>query len=160
MRMISSSGGSASSPARWNTAAVRAVMASATSPALASRTPGPESRSGMPTSTMRPPAARSARSYMLRWLRSTMNSSGRPVLSGRRFIAAGSSRAMQAAAPSISAAAAPEVTMPACAPVASAMARQAAAWRSCISTQARAACAMAATTSASIMPPESRVLVP
>ncbi len=114
----------------------------------------------MPTSTIRPPATRSARSYMLRWLRLTMNSFGSPSVSGRRFIAAGSSRAMQAAAPSISAAAAPAVAMPASAPVASLIARDAAACTSGISKQDRAASTMAATTSGAIMPPDRRVLVP
>ena len=106
------------------------------------------------------PAERSARSYMLRWLRLTMNSFGSPSVSGSRFIAAGSSRAMQAAAPSMSAAAAPAVTMPASAPVAATISRHAAAWTSGTSKQDRAASAIAATTSGAIRPPDRRVLVP
>ena len=135
-------------------------MASAISHGAASRTPGPLMRSGMPTSTIRPPATRMARSYMLRWLRTAMNSCGRPSVSGSRFIAPGSSRAMQAAAPSSSAAEAPDVTIPASAPVAAVMARLAAACSAGSSTVTRAASAIAASTSGAMLPPDSRVLVP
>ena len=71
-----------------------------------------------------------------------------------------SQRAMQAALARVRAAAAPEVTMPACAPVALAMTRLAAACSSAMSTDAPAASTMACSTSGSIRLPPRRVSVP
>ena len=76
----------------------------------------------------------------------------RPSVSGSRFIAPGSRPAMQAAAPSSSAAEAPEVTIPASAPVAPLMARLAAACSAGSSTVTRAASAIAAGTSGAMVP--------
>ena len=65
-----------------------------------------------------------------------------------------------AAVPSRTAALAPEVTMPASAPVASRMVRLAAAWSWTMSTQARLAWRIASATSGAMRPPERRVTVP
>ena len=64
---------------------------------------------------------------MLRWLRTIRNSRRPSGTSGSAFMRAGSSPARMAAVPSNTAADAPEVTMPASAPVASRMMRLAAA---------------------------------
>src|SRR6185503_6088509 len=71
-----------------------------------------------------------------------------------------SQRAMLAAAARVSAAAAPLVTIPASAPVIFAMARLAADCNSPMSTEARAAATIAATTSSCMSAPPSRVSVP
>jgi hypothetical protein len=81
-------------------------------------------------------------------------------VSGRAAMRATSQRARQAAVAIVSAAAAPEVTMPACAPVTLAITRLAAACNCAISTDALAASVMACSTSASIRLPPRRVSVP
>ena len=111
----------------------------------------------MPTSTSLAPACTTARSYMLRWLRATMTSFAMPVVSGSRFIFAGSNPARQAADASIKAAEAPAVTYPASAPVASARISLARPCSSAMSTHHCDASAIAAATSGRMMPPLSRV---
>ncbi len=73
---------------------------------------------------------------------------GMPRVSGRATMRAASQRARHAAVARVSAAAAPEVTMPASAPVAFAMTRLLAACNSAISTEAPAASRMASSTRA------------
>jgi len=97
---------------------------------------------------------------MLRWLRTTMISLRPSVTSGSRFIRAVSRPARHAAAPSISAADAPLVTMPASAPVARAITRQAPACSDSMSTHSLDAACIAASTSGCIRPPDKRVTVP
>ena len=111
----------------------------------------------MPTSISFAPAWATAWSYMLRWLRATTTSFAIPVVSGRRFIFAGSSPARQAAVASIKAADAPAVTYPASAPVVSARISLARPCSSARSTHHCDASAMASATSRRMMPPLSRV---
>ena len=80
-----------------------------------------------------------------------------PRVSGNRPILPGSSPVMQAAVPSNSPAAAPEVTIPASAPVSSAITLLAPACSSAISTQKAPASVMAAATSVWRKPPDNRV---
>ena len=96
----------------------------------------------------------------MRCVRGMITSWGKSAACGRAAIRATSQRVMEAAVARVSAAAAPVVTIPASAPVRRAIVRLAAACNSAISTEARAAAAMAATTSGAIKAPPSRVSVP
>jgi hypothetical protein len=81
-----------------------------------------------------------------------------PEVSGRAFILEALRPARQAAAASVRAAEAPDVTMPASAPVASAITRLAVSCRSSIRTKHFAASCMACSTSGAIRQPPTLVL--